>query len=107
MSPKGNDNMKQDQTNTPTTPAEPVKDSLASPSGSEDVRRYTVDEIKQYASSFLKPAMCGDDAQDGGPVENRQLWLMLGCIDYPTGQGTIEDFLSQNVESTREGRQKT
>jgi hypothetical protein len=55
-------------------------------------RRFSVAEIKRYAESFLIPANCGDDAADGGRIENKQLWIMLGNIDYCTGQGTIGDF---------------
>ena len=63
-------------------------------------RRFSVAEIKRYAESFLTPSNCGDDASDGGCTENKQLWTMLGNIDYSTGKGTIGDFTDKANHET-------
>jgi len=59
------------------------------------MKKFTVAEFKEYAQSFLLRSNCGDDAQNGGAIENTQLWIMLGNIDYPTGKGTIEDWFNK------------
>jgi type II secretory pathway component PulL len=64
-----------------------------------ETKKYTVEEIKAYAQSWLKSSL-SSDSFFSGETENKRLEAFMHYIDVPNDSDNIENFLRKRKEKT-------